>query len=84
MATVTSCEYELPTFWRGRKQAVTSARIRRHYRERVGAIPDGYQVHHACGDPACTNPDHLMAVPPAQHVREDRYHGLAGGFSEVF
>ena len=77
-----ACTFGLPTFWRGHKRAVPSYRIREHYREHVGPIPEGYHVHHACGDPACTNLNHLMAVPPPRHVREHRYRDLWRGFTE--
>lgn len=79
-----ACTFDLPVQWRGHKLAVSSARIRKHYSANVGPIPKGYHVHHACGDPACTNTNHLMAVPPPQHVREDRYSRLAEGFAETF
>lgn len=29
----------------------------------VGAIPDGCDIHHICGNPRCVNPSHLQPVP---------------------
>ena len=34
-----------------------------------GLIPDGYHVHHVCGETLCVNPDHLIAVSFADHAR---------------
>lgn len=45
---------------------------RRAYREHYGAIPQGHDVHHLCGNPPCVNPEHLMAVTPLEHGRLHR------------
>lgn len=38
--------------------------------ERVyGAIPEGWEVHHLCGNSLCCNPDHLTAMPRSEHRR---------------
>ena len=38
------------------------------YEAFVGPIPEGHQVHHECGLPACVNPVHLRAVTARQHM----------------
>lgn len=46
----------------------------------VGAIPDGWHVHHVCGVKLCCAPDHLAAMPPGEHsamharIREPSTH----------
>ena len=34
-----------------------------------GYIPEGYQIHHQCGNKACVNPEHLEPVTPSQNIR---------------
>lgn len=34
-----------------------------------GEIPDDWQVHHECENPACVNPDHLEAVDTSTHAK---------------
>lgn len=38
----------------------------------IGAIPDGYEIHHRCGNRCCVNPAHLEAMPYADHVATRR------------
>jgi hypothetical protein len=33
-----------------------------------GPIPDGMELHHRCGVPACWNPDHLVVVTHAENM----------------
>jgi HNH endonuclease len=42
---------------------------RRMYELAHGPIPPGYVVHHACHVKTCVNPDHLTAMPLAEHNR---------------
>jgi hypothetical protein len=32
-----------------------------------GEIPDGFDIHHACGIKSCVNPAHLVALPHGAH-----------------
>lgn len=39
------------------------------YEQKVGSIPDGYQLDHfACSRPSCVNPLHLRPVTPRENV----------------
>lgn len=38
------------------------------YEHFVGAIPDGYVVHHKCSVPACVNPDHLEPLSVQENI----------------
>lgn len=40
---------------------------RRYWKAANGPIPDGFQVHHACRNTSCVNPDHLEALELRQH-----------------
>lgn len=33
----------------------------------VGPIPEGYEIHHLCGQRDCIRPTHLQAVHPTEH-----------------
>jgi HNH endonuclease len=34
-----------------------------------GPIPEGYDVHHSCGNPRCIEPEHLFAMTRGEHAR---------------
>lgn len=51
----------------GRRTTMTAHRWL--YTERIGPIPDGYQLHHCCGVPACVNPEHMEPLHPTEHIR---------------
>lgn len=37
------------------------------YARAFGEIPEGHDIHHKCGRPACVNPDHLEALTRSEH-----------------
>ena len=39
------------------------------YESHKGPIPEGFVVHHTCGNPSCVNPDHLEAMSHRDHQR---------------
>jgi hypothetical protein len=39
----------------------------------VGEIPEGFDVHHACDNKPCTNPEHLTLIPHGEHSRITQY-----------
>jgi HNH endonuclease len=39
------------------------------YEVLVEPVPKGWHVHHKCETPGCCNPEHLVAVSPAEHRR---------------
>jgi len=48
-----------------------TTRAHRHvYSECFGPIPDGYVLHHTCGEKLCINPAHLQPLTQADHMRE--------------
>jgi hypothetical protein len=40
------------------------------WEDRNGPIPRGWVVHHKCGNPPCSDPEHLMAVDRKHHAQE--------------
>jgi len=36
-------------------------------RQAYTRLPDGYELHHLCGNPWCRNPRHLIAVSAEDH-----------------
>jgi hypothetical protein len=39
------------------------------YEHHVGAIPEGHDIHHRCGNRGCVNPEHLEPLTRAQNTR---------------
>ncbi len=58
----------------GYKNGRNALAHRVYYEEARGPIPEGCDVHHLCGIPACVNPDHLEALTRADHARESNKH----------
>jgi hypothetical protein len=44
-----------------------------------GTVPEGKQLHHACGIKSCVNPEHLIAVSPLEHKRAHKLHYCRSG-----
>lgn len=42
------------------------------YREYVGEIPSGMELHHICTERSCVNPDHLVALTHKDHGKFTR------------
>ena len=41
---------------------------RESYIQRYKYIPDGWVVHHRCGNKRCINPSHLVAIPHKENI----------------
>lgn len=47
--------------------------VHRHVYEHVhGAIPDGLEIDHTCGNPSCVKPTHLEAVTHQENIRRGK------------
>jgi hypothetical protein len=53
-----------PRFFDGERNVMAHRWL---YELLVGPIPDGSQLHHACRNAACVNPEHLRPVTAAEH-----------------
>ncbi len=57
--------------WDAERKRTTTAH-RRAYEQAYGPIPPGHDVHHVCETKLCINPEHLVALTRARHMRGDR------------
>lgn len=39
----------------------------------IGPIPQGHEIHHACGATDCVNPAHLESLSPKEHRQRGSY-----------
>lgn len=59
--------------WPHRMVMVNKRRMMAHvavYEIFVGPVPEGHHLHHRCQQCACVNPEHLVPLTPADHMRE--------------
>ena len=65
---------------------------REAYYQKYRYIPEGWDVHHRCGNKKCINPSHLVAIPHAENIRRAMkgrifkriQHGESNGNSKLF
>jgi hypothetical protein len=57
----------MTAYTEGRKTTIRAHRFA--YELMLGAIPDGFEIHHECGNRSCVNPSHLIAVTAQEHAR---------------
>jgi len=50
------------------------------YEAQYGPIPDGYEVHHECGNKACVNPHHLELKSKSAHTA---HHMIGNGHASA-
>lgn len=43
------------------------------YETAYGELPAGYEVHHACGNKRCEEPQHLEALTAEEHMRREGF-----------
>lgn len=53
------------------------------YEQRVGPIPEGFQVDHLCRNTLCVRPEHLEAVTPEENQRRTRQAVCAKGLHDL-
>lgn len=49
------------------------------YEALIGPIPEGFDLHHRCRQPACVNPEHLELLSHVDHQREHHFYGETCG-----
>ena len=62
-----------------RKEDGRAMRGSKEYAYHHSPVAEGMVRHHTCGNPACTNPDHIEVMTRADHLRE---HGLPGDWGQ--
>jgi len=49
-------------------QRLTRLVHRLYYKKYKGEIPDNYELHHACYEKSCVNPEHLQCLLRSEHL----------------